>query len=130
MTQRAVKQIVLFVLVGLLFVSGRASAEDAQGMLKVTTDKGAADVYLGVEKIGTTPLNQYLAEGSYTIRVLKDGFEPFVRKIQVRPNQATDVSARLFEGEGSVEFLVTPTGAELTLNGGKKPGRRPSDFVI
>jgi len=125
MTQSAVKRIVFFVLVGLLFVSGRASAEDAQGMLKVTSDQGTAEVYLGIEKVGTTPLSQYLAEGSYTIRVLKDGFEPFVRKIQIRPNQATDVSARLFEGQGSVEFLVVPNGAELTLNGGKKTWSTP-----
>lgn len=119
MARRALKQILLLACISLLVVSGRASAEDAQGILKVTTDKGSAEVYLGIEKIGETPLNEYLDEGSYTIRVLKDGFEPFVRKIHIRPNQATAVSARLYPGKGSVEFLVEPSGAILTLNGGK-----------
>ena len=125
MTHSAVKRIFLLALAGLLFVSGQARAEDAQGMLKVTCDKGTAEVYLGIDKVGSTPLSQYLAEGTYTIRVLKDGFEPFVRKIHIRPNQATDVSARLFEGKGSVEFLVVPSGAELTLNGGKDSWTTP-----
>ena len=125
MTHSAVKRFFLLALAGLLFVSGRASAEDAQGVLKVTSDKGEAEVYLGIEKVGTTPLSQYMAEGTYTIRVLKDGYEPFVRKIQIRPNQATDVSARLFEGKGSVEFLVVPSGAKLTLNGGKDSWTTP-----
>lgn len=103
----------------LLFLSGQVQAEDAKGMLKVKTDQGTATVYLGTEEIGNTPINRYMKEGTYTIRVLKDGFEPFVRKIHVRPNQATDVSARLFPGKGSVEFVVEPAGAILTLNAGK-----------
>ena len=103
----------------LLMFTGNAHAAEAKGMLRVNTDKGAAVVYLGTEQIGTTPVNRYMDAGTYTIRVLKDGYEPFVRKIHIRPSQATDVNARLFEGKGSVEFVVEPAGAILTLNGGK-----------
>ena len=113
------------VLVSLLVVSGTASAEDAKGMLKVSTDKGEATVYLGLEEVGQAPMQQYMDTGTYTIRVLKDGFEPYVRKIHIRPNQATSVTAKLFPGKGSVEFLVEPSGAELTLNKSKETFNTP-----
>ena len=103
--------------IALLFIVGNAHAAEDRGMLRVNTDKGTATVYLGTEEIGNTPINRYMEPGSYTIRVLKDGFEPFVRKIQIRADESTDVSARLFEGEGSVEFVIEPSGATLTLNG-------------
>ncbi len=113
------RKLVHFAAFFVLFLSGQVHAEEAKGMLRVKTDQGAASVYLGTEEIGNTPINRYMESGTYTIRVLKDGFEPFVRKIHIRPNQATDVSARLFAGNGSVEFVVEPSGAILTLNGGK-----------
>jgi hypothetical protein len=113
------RTLVQFVAIFVLFLSGQVHAEEAKGMLRVKTDQGSASVYLGTEEIGNTPINRYMEPGSYTIRVLKDGFEPFVRKIHIRPNQATDVSARLFAGKGSVEFVVEPAGSTLTLNGAK-----------
>ena len=82
-------------------------------------------VYLGIEEVGSTPVNRSMDPGTYTIRVLKDGFEPFVRKIQIRPNQPTDVNARLFPGKGSVEFIVEPAGATLTLAGSKEEWATP-----
>jgi hypothetical protein len=125
MTRRTFRQLLSLAIFGLLFVSGQVKAEEASGLLKVTTDKGAATVYIGIDQIGETPVSEYLGTGSYTIRVLKDGFEPFVRKIHIRPDQATTVSARLYPGDGSVEFLVEPSGAELTLNGGKETWTTP-----
>ena len=125
MAHRVFRQFFFLVTAGLLLVSGTANAEDGRGMLKVTTDKGTATVYLGIEEIGETPISQYLEAGTYTIRVLKDEFEPFVRKIHIRPSQATTVSARLYPGTGSVEFLVEPSGAELTLNAGKETWSTP-----
>jgi hypothetical protein len=113
------RTLVQFTAIFALFLSGQVHAEEAKGMLRVKTDQGTALVYLGTEEIGNTPINRHMEAGAYTIRVLKDGFEPFVRKIHIRPDQATDVSARLFPGKGSVEFVVEPSGATLTLNGGK-----------
>jgi len=125
MAPRTLKYLFLLSLFSLLFSGGQARAEGGAGMLKVTTDKGTASVYLGIKEIGQTPIEQYLDEGTYTIRVLKDGFEPFVRKIHIRPNQGTTVSARLYPGEGTVEFLVIPSGAKLTLGGSKDTWTTP-----
>ena len=109
----------------LLIFTSQAHAEKAKGMLRVNTDKGAATVYLGTDEFGSTPVNRQLEAGTYTIRVLKDGYEPFVRKIHIRPGQATDVNARLFPGKGSVEFIVEPAGAILTLSGSKEEWPTP-----
>ena len=119
MARETFKTMIRVVLAVLLFGSGAATAEEAKGMLKVSTDKGEATVYLGLEEVGEAPLQQYMETGTYTIRVLKDGFEPYVRKIHIRPNQATSVTAKLYPGKGSVEFLVKPNGAELKLNKSK-----------
>ena len=125
MTRQAIDRLLSLTAILLMVFTGQAKAEDANGILKVTTDKGEATVYVGLEKIGQTPLNKYMEEGTYTIRVLKDGFEPFVRKIHIRPDQATTVSARLFPGKGSVEFLVEPSGATLTIAGSKEEWTTP-----
>ena len=113
------------ILVTLLFISGQVRAEEGTGTLKITTDKGSAQVYLGLNEIGNTPLNESIEAGTYTVRILKDGFEPYVRKIHIRPKQITTMTARLFKGKGSVEVLVNPMGAELKLNKSKETFTTP-----
>jgi len=113
------------ILIALLFVSGQVHAEEGQGTLKITTDKGAATVYLGLNEVGKTPLKESIESGTYTVRILKDGFEPYVRKIHIRPRQTTTMTARLFKGKGSVEVLVDPMGAELKLNKSKETFTTP-----
>lgn len=113
---RAFIHIARILCVTLFLLSASAQAGDARGTLSVDTDKGIAEVYLGTKSLGDTPLTIDLDTGSYTIRVLKDGYEPFVRKIQIRAKTTTPVSARLFEGKGTVEFVVDPAGAKLSLN--------------
>ena len=112
-------------LVALLFVSGQVQAKEGTGTLKITTDQGAASVYLGINELGTTPLKESVETGTYTVRILKDGFEPYVRKIHIRPKQTTTMTARLFKGKGSVEVLVEPMGAELKLNKSKETFTTP-----
>lgn len=113
------------ILVALLFISGQVHAEDGQGTLKITTDKGSATVYLGFNELGKAPLKESIEAGTYTIRILKDGFEPYVRKIHIRPKQTTTMTARLYKGKGSVEVLVEPMGAELKLNKSKETFTTP-----
>ena len=113
------------ILIALLFISGQVHAEDGQGTLKVTTDKGSATVYLGFNELGKAPLRESIEAGTYTVRILKDGFEPYVRKIHIRPKQTTTMTARLYKGKGSVEILVEPMGAELKLNKSKETFTTP-----
>ena len=125
MARNRIYALVHAVLAGLLLLSGTALAQDGTGTLRVSTDKGSATVYLGTEEVGDSPLSQQVNVGTYTIRVLKDGFEPYVRKIHIRSNQTTSVTAKLFKGKGSVEFLVEPSGAVLKLNKSKETFKTP-----
>ena len=52
------------VVAGLLLLSGTALAQDGQGTLKVSTDKGSAIVYLGTQEIGDSPLSQAVDVGT------------------------------------------------------------------
>ncbi len=91
-----------------------------QGLLRVTADQASATVYVGVRQMGQTPMTKSVDEGTHTVRVLRDGFEPFVRRITIKADQTTEVKARLFPGKGSVEFVVDPSGATLSIEGGEK----------
>lgn len=106
-----------------LGMTSPAMAEDdpsEQGILRISADQADASVYVGVRLVGETPMTYAVNAGTHTIRVLKDGFEPFVRRITVKKEQTTDVKARLYAGEGSVEFVVDPAGATLIIEGGEK----------
>jgi hypothetical protein len=112
-----------FLCIALFCLATPAQAEDdppPQGILRVTADQTGASVYVGVRLMGETPLTSSVNEGTHTVRVLKDGFEPFVRRITIKKDQTTAVKASLFAGKGSVEFVVDPPGATLAIEGGEK----------
>jgi hypothetical protein len=115
------KQLWLLALVTLLAAgaAGSATADDPTGILRVTSDPGGATVYLGIRPVGTTPLSYYAPVGTHTVRVLRDGSEPYVRRITIRADQTTQVTAKLYAGTGSVEVVVDPRGAKLKIEGGE-----------
>ena len=49
MARETFKTMMRVILAAMLFGCGVATAEEAKGMLKVSTDKGEATVYLGLE---------------------------------------------------------------------------------
>ena len=112
----------MLALVGLfmLGLGGSAQAEESTGILRVTSDPAGATVYLGVKPVGKTPLSYYAPTGVHTVRVLRDGSEPYVRRITIREDQTTQMTAKLYAGQGSVEFVVDPAGAKLKIEGGEE----------
>jgi len=111
-----VRVILMLAVIGL---GGTAKADDVAGILNVSSDPAGATVYIGIRPVGETPMSYYAPVGVHTIRVLRDGSEPYVRRITIRENQTTQVTAKLYPGNGSVEFIVDPAGAKLTIEGGK-----------
>jgi len=112
--------LLLLSILALLGIAQPAAAEDATGILKVSSDPAGATVYLGVRPIGETPLSYYAPEGSHTVRILRDGSEPYVRRVTIRPDQTTEMKAKLYAGQGSVEFVIDPAGAKLKIENGKE----------
>ena len=97
--------------------SGQAFAQTApSGQLRVTAPIQAT-VFIDCEEAGPTPLTRYLPTGTYTVRVVADGFTPYVRRVSVANNQVAAVAATLLDGGNTLEFCVEPVGGQLTLNG-------------
>ena len=113
--------------------SPHAHAQDdaATGTLTVTASVAGAHVYIDYEDRGEAPVDLQLAPGRYNVRVALDNHEPFVRMAEITPGGAAAVDAQLLAGDGTVEFIVKPSGAAITIDDepvGKAP-RRLTDFT-
>jgi TonB family protein len=103
------------------------------GQINVTSQPPGANVFIGDEKKGVTPIQlTQLAIGPYSIQVKLDGYEDFKQDIQLTNEQATlDLPvvlkpAKPAEAVGSLRIVSVPEGAEVSLNGkvlGKTPFR-------
>ncbi|RME24018.1 MAG: PEGA domain-containing protein [Deltaproteobacteria bacterium] len=93
-----------------------AQAEET-GMLRVTSPVEGAIVYIDNELVGEAPITTYLSPGTHTVRVTADFYDPFVRRVNISRGRTTELTADLLPGTGTVEFIVEPPGATLTLNG-------------
>ena len=100
------------------------SQEDAAaaptGIVRVTSPLPGATVYVDDEPAGDAPAVRYLPAGTHTVRVAVDNYEPFVRRVEVIAGTSLEVAAELIPGTGTVEFLVKPNGAKVSLNGGEE----------
>lgn len=88
----------------------------ATGIVKVTSPVPHATVYVDDEVVGEAPIVRYLDAGPHMVRVMADDHDPFVRRVEITPGTTMEVAAQLLAGTGTVEFLVQPGGAMLTLN--------------
>lgn len=100
-----------------MWVVGVAHAEEDPGVLRITSNIAGAEVWVDNESVGPTPVTRYLPAGSHDVRVALDGYNPHVQRVTLRPGQATDVSASLMRGGNTVDFLVTPGGGAIFLDG-------------
>ena len=69
-----------------------------RGMLQVAVgnpDWNGAEVLLDGQKIGNAPLTKTIAAGIHKLEVRLAGWEPFVRSVEVVPDDRTRVSAEL-----------------------------------
>jgi TonB family protein len=107
--------------------------ETVLGQINVTSQPPGANVFIGEEKKGVTPIQlTQLAIGPYSIQVKLDGYEDFKQDVQLTNEQATfDLPvvlkpAKPAEAVGSLRIVSVPEGAEVTLDGkvlGKTPFR-------
>ena len=95
----------------------RAQEAAPSGILKVQCSIPGATVYVDHQQVGPAPLTTFLPEGVHMVRVVANGFDPWVRRIDLRAGTTADISAQLIAGKGTVEFSAHPSGAELVLNG-------------
>lgn len=105
-------------------VAPAMAQEAAMGEIAVDATLEDATVYIDYEEVGKTPLQHRVPPGRYNVRVAIDGFQPFVRSVDVHQDEVTEVNATLIAGPGSVEFVVQPSGAAVVIDG-RQAGTAP-----
>ncbi len=110
-------RLVLTVVLGLLLHSGVALADEPTGMLTVAANVDGAAVWVDGVEAGTIPYVGYFPAGRHVVRVVKDHYDPYVRKVDMREELTTRVEAQLVAGRGTIEFSVQPAGATVEVDG-------------
>lgn len=87
------------------------------GTLKITTDPPDARVYLNGIRVYQNEL--VLDQGSYTIEVKRDGYEPATEEIKVIREQEANRTVTLKRDSGSLLFVIEPMEARVALTQGE-----------
>ena len=93
-----------------------AAAEQATSQLTVTANVDGARVWIDAVEVGMVPLTRYLPVGTRQVRVAANGYDPFVRRVDLVKDVATRVEARLTPGRGTVEFVCNVPGARVFID--------------
>jgi hypothetical protein len=101
----------------MLFFCTPAWAQETKGVLILEANVAGATVFLDNEPLGKTPLRAEISPGTHSVRISARYFDPWVARIQITAGKTTKKSVELFEGGGSVEFIINPPGAEVFIDG-------------
>jgi serine/threonine-protein kinase len=100
----------------------------ASGLLTVRSTPSGAEVFVGADSYGRTPLeNAPVPAGSYTLSVRASGYARWVRTIDVASSVPTEVDARLSRVDGDsapAEPDSEPAGEDD--GGDEEPGTEPA----
>ena len=113
-----------------LYYVGRAPAQAAYGTLSITSSPSNAEVYVGGEFAGFTPLRWGERPGNVTVEVRRDGYQTDSQRVQVRPGSTTDVrfDLRAVARDGTASFTSDPRGADVYVEG-RFVGRTPTGRI-
>ena len=63
--------------------------------LTITSNPSGAEVYIDDKRVGTTPLKLKLAPGTYTIKIVKEGYREYIATIKVSAGETKSISTQL-----------------------------------
>ncbi|MFT4979681.1 MAG: hypothetical protein ACI8S6_005593 [Myxococcota bacterium] len=89
-----------------------------EGTLNIDSPVAGAQVYIDNDLQGEAPLSVALSPGMHMVRVSADGYDPFVRRIDVPAGAPTELRATMTPGAGSVEFMASAPSAMVRLADG------------
>jgi len=104
-------------LMPLWFFCSSVALADPTGSISVDSNVQGAHVYVDYVEVGVTPYQGELSVGSHSIRIAADNFTPWTTRVDIEEEAPSEVSAELFAGNGTVEFMVTPAGASVAVDG-------------
>jgi Protein of unknown function (DUF1566)/PEGA domain len=110
---------------------GGVELKPAFGSLKIESEPSGAEVYIGGEKVGSTPFSeQRYPSGQYLVTVSKEWYLPQEdQQITVSDGQATSKIFTLSQDFGTLDVQSIPPGADVTLEG-KKLGITPGSWRV
>ncbi len=84
------------------------------GHLTVYSTPTNAEVYVDEDYIGKTPLKGYkLSTGTHTIKLVKDGYEDYVKTVKINPGETTKIEATLLEAKATLKITSDPSEASV-----------------
>lgn len=82
----------------------------ATGILSATSDPKGASVYLNDRLVTATDNTLNLSPDTYTIKIVKDGYLPWQKKVQIKKETVYQTDAQLFRSVSDIK-PITYTGA-------------------
>lgn len=85
--------------------------------ISITSLPEGAEVLVGDDLVGTTPVDDlYIAPGTYSISISKEGYRPHLRSIEVAPGENVSIHAGL-RREAAITEYVPPNPATIEVTG-------------
>ena len=95
------------------------------GTLVVSSEPEQADVFLGSENIGRTPLTVEPMQGSYKLTLSRKGWKPVTVPIKIEASRTTRLPPFLMARiDGTLDLKTNPSGATVAIDGQFR-GRTP-----
>ena len=102
---------------------------DQKATLDVTSNPSGAEVYINGEKKGKTPLTLYLPPDEYTIKIKKEGYTTFIKRITLSSGQYLSINAELVKENGTLHVDSEPSEAYVYVDG-QLVGRTPLEVAL
>ena len=107
-----------------------ARLQPAWAEFSLASKPEGARVLSDKDALGVTPLNSELLQGVRQITVVKQGYKPWLRRIEVVAGQAVAIpDVRLIKDDGYFSVTSAPAGAAVTVDG-KFKGETPVKFAV
>jgi formylglycine-generating enzyme required for sulfatase activity len=106
------------------------SLTPAWARVSISSEPSGAEVRIGSEGRGRTPLEVELLAGSHRVELQHPGYKPWVSDVQVQANTPLTLGpVRLGVPDGRLAVSSTPAGASVTV-GGAYRGRTPVEIEV
>jgi len=107
----------------------RFALQPKTGTLSVMTNPIGANILLNNKPMGQSPrFIDSLMVGAYTVKLVKQGYAPDEKQVQITENQTTTLKESLINGV-DVKITSQPSGAELYVDG-KDIGLTPQNIRL
>jgi formylglycine-generating enzyme required for sulfatase activity len=98
--------------------------------VSITSEPAGAEVLVGGEVKGVTPLKVELMGGNHRLELNRAGFKPWQTDIQVKPNTPLTIGpVKLGVPDGQLVVRSSPAGASVTIAGVYR-GRTPLEVAV